>query len=230
VFAADLGGTLYAFDAANGAVRWQTATGQSMGGGIVSYLAGGKQRLGVAAGMKSPIWPGGSAASQILVYGRPTVAARAFAPNGLCLFGAVCVPALPLGLASDPSGELCCVRPISPSPSFSRSLPSVGLHAQSQNGSAQPAASAARQARLKVRSTVRRLRWLESHAPPPFRATKVDDVHPHAERGWRSVARQGARRIRTHDRARRGATEPGTRGRWRTWRRRRSRQRSVVFR
>ena len=71
VFAADLGGTLYAFDAANGAVLWQTATGQSMGGGIVSYLAGGKQRIGVAAGMKSPIWPGGSAASQILVYGLP---------------------------------------------------------------------------------------------------------------------------------------------------------------
>ena len=71
VFAADLGGTLYAFDAANGAALWQTATGQSMGGGIVSYLAGGKQRLGVAAGMKSPIWPGGSAASQILVYGLP---------------------------------------------------------------------------------------------------------------------------------------------------------------
>ena len=69
VFAADLGGTLYAFDAANGAVLWQTATGQSMGGGIVSYLAGGRQLIGVAAGMKSPIWPGGSSASQIVVYG-----------------------------------------------------------------------------------------------------------------------------------------------------------------
>ena len=69
VFAADLGGTLYAFDAANGAILWQLATGQSMGGGIVSYLASGKQRIGVAAGMKSPIWPGGSSASQIVVYG-----------------------------------------------------------------------------------------------------------------------------------------------------------------
>ena len=69
VFAADLGGTLYAFDAANGAVLWQLATGQSMGGGIVSYLASGKQRIGVATGMKSPIWPGGSSVSQIVVYG-----------------------------------------------------------------------------------------------------------------------------------------------------------------
>ena len=71
VFAADLGGTLYAFDADNGTVLWRLTTGQSMGGGIVSYLAGGRQRIGVAAGMKSPIWPGGSAASQIVVYGLP---------------------------------------------------------------------------------------------------------------------------------------------------------------
>ena len=71
VFAADLGGTLYAFDAESGGVLWRLTTGQSMGGGIVSYLAGGKQRIGVAAGMKSPIWPGGSAASQIVVYALP---------------------------------------------------------------------------------------------------------------------------------------------------------------
>jgi len=71
VFAADLGGTLYAFDAEKGSTLWQLAVGQSMGGGIVSYLAGGKQRIGVATGMKSPIWPGGSSASQIVVYGLP---------------------------------------------------------------------------------------------------------------------------------------------------------------
>jgi alcohol dehydrogenase (cytochrome c) len=71
VFAADLGGTIYAFDADKGTTLWQSATGQSMGGGIVSYLAGGKQRIGVAAGMKSPIWPGGSSASQIVVFGLP---------------------------------------------------------------------------------------------------------------------------------------------------------------
>ena len=58
-----------AFDATTGAVFWRLATGQSMGGDIVSYLGHGTQRIGVAAGMKSPIWPGGSAASQIVVYG-----------------------------------------------------------------------------------------------------------------------------------------------------------------
>ena len=84
VFAADLGGTLYAFDAANGAVLWQLATGQSMGGGIVSYLASGKPRIGVATGMKSPIWPGGSSVSQIVVYGLSASAgagAPAFPPD-----------------------------------------------------------------------------------------------------------------------------------------------------
>ncbi len=69
VFTADLGGNVYAFDADDGRVRWQTAAGQSIGGGIVSYLAGGHQRIGVAAGMRSPIWPGGSQSSHVIVYG-----------------------------------------------------------------------------------------------------------------------------------------------------------------
>ena len=69
VFAADLGGQLYAFDAESGRVLWQTDTGQSTGGGVVTYAAGGRQLLGVAAGMKSPVWPGGAAQSRVLVFG-----------------------------------------------------------------------------------------------------------------------------------------------------------------
>ena len=69
VFTADLNGTVYAFDADGGRVLWQTNSGQSIGGGVVSYLAGGRQRIGVAAGMRSPIWPGGSQSSHIIVYG-----------------------------------------------------------------------------------------------------------------------------------------------------------------
>lgn len=69
VFAADMGGQLYAFDAATGRVLWQTNSGQSTGGGIVTYVAGGRQLVGVASGMKSPIWPGGSTQSRILVLG-----------------------------------------------------------------------------------------------------------------------------------------------------------------
>lgn len=69
VFTADLGGQVYGFDATDGRVLWQTNTGQSTGGGIVTYLAGGRQLLGVAAGMKSPVWPGGAERSRILVFG-----------------------------------------------------------------------------------------------------------------------------------------------------------------
>lgn len=69
VFAADLAGEIYAFDADTGSILWQSSAGQSTGGGIVTYLAGGRQLLGVASGMKSPMWPGGAQQSRILVYG-----------------------------------------------------------------------------------------------------------------------------------------------------------------
>jgi PQQ-dependent dehydrogenase (methanol/ethanol family) len=71
VFSADLAGTLRAFDAESGNVLWQTDTGQSMGGGIVTYSAGGKQRLGVVSGRASRIWPGAAEQSRIQVYSLP---------------------------------------------------------------------------------------------------------------------------------------------------------------
>lgn len=69
VFTADLGGELYAFDADSGRVLWQTSTGQSTGGGVITYMAGGRQLLAVASGMRSPVWPGGARQSRIMVYG-----------------------------------------------------------------------------------------------------------------------------------------------------------------
>ena len=71
MFTADIGGNMYAFDAAGGGVLWKQDLGQSIGGGVVSYLAEGRQRIGVAVGMRSPIWPGGSVASRIVVFGLP---------------------------------------------------------------------------------------------------------------------------------------------------------------
>lgn len=69
VFTADLGGRFYAFDATTGRVLLQRDTGLSIGGGIITYTAGGRQLVGIASGMKSPIWPGGSSQSRILVMG-----------------------------------------------------------------------------------------------------------------------------------------------------------------
>jgi alcohol dehydrogenase (cytochrome c) len=71
VFTADLTGHVRAFDAENGAVLFELPTGQSIGGGIVSYLAGGSQRIGIASGMKSGIWPGAATESRILVLALP---------------------------------------------------------------------------------------------------------------------------------------------------------------
>jgi alcohol dehydrogenase (cytochrome c) len=71
VFTADLTGRLRAFDAESGAVLYELDTGQSIGGGIVSYSAAGKQRIGVASGMKSGIWPGAATESRIQVFALP---------------------------------------------------------------------------------------------------------------------------------------------------------------
>jgi hypothetical protein len=64
-------------DADKGSILWQSNAGQSTGGGIVTYSAGGRQLIGVASGMKSPMWPGGAQQSHILVYGFALKDARA---------------------------------------------------------------------------------------------------------------------------------------------------------
>jgi len=69
VFSADLGGTLRAFDAEKGSVLWQFDTKQSIGGGIVTSSAGGRQLVAVASGMKALIWPGAADQSRIQVFG-----------------------------------------------------------------------------------------------------------------------------------------------------------------
>ncbi len=69
VFAADVGGDVFALDQRNGLILWQTSTGQSIGGGLVVYRARGHELLGVAAGMRSFAWPGSASTSRILVYG-----------------------------------------------------------------------------------------------------------------------------------------------------------------
>jgi len=69
LFTADLGGCFYAFDARSGHVLWQHELGQVTGGGIVTYLASGRQRVAIASGMKSPFWPGAVDASRIVIFG-----------------------------------------------------------------------------------------------------------------------------------------------------------------
>jgi alcohol dehydrogenase (cytochrome c) len=69
VFTADMDGNVVALDAHSGKKLWSNNTGQPVGGGIVSYEAGGHQRIAVATGISSPIWPKQGSSGRIVVYG-----------------------------------------------------------------------------------------------------------------------------------------------------------------
>ena len=55
-FAGEIGGDFLALDAASGAVRYRFNTGGPIGGGIVTYEAGGTQYVAVASGRPSGYW------------------------------------------------------------------------------------------------------------------------------------------------------------------------------
>jgi alcohol dehydrogenase (cytochrome c) len=70
VFAADMSGNVYAFNASTGATVWQINTAGAVGGGIVSYATpSGEQRIAIATGMNSPIWPAQKVNAEVVVYG-----------------------------------------------------------------------------------------------------------------------------------------------------------------
>ena len=69
VFLGDMGGTLYAFGASDGKVLWSNALGGAVGGGVITYADGGKQRVAAAIGMTSPIWPTQKTTSRVVVLG-----------------------------------------------------------------------------------------------------------------------------------------------------------------
>ncbi|MEK6399191.1 MAG: PQQ-binding-like beta-propeller repeat protein, partial [Terriglobus sp.] len=69
LFAGDLAGNLYAFNATTGAIAWKTSTGGAVGGSVISYAIAGKQRIAVTSGMKSNVWPMASGSPSIVIYG-----------------------------------------------------------------------------------------------------------------------------------------------------------------
>jgi alcohol dehydrogenase (cytochrome c) len=71
VFTGDLNGDVRAFDARTGKVLWRHRTGRAIGGGVVSYEAGGRQYLAVAAGMSAPIWPTKKTTARVVIYRLP---------------------------------------------------------------------------------------------------------------------------------------------------------------
>lgn len=69
VFFGDVNGNAYALDAASGDKLWSADLGGAVGGGVISYEVGGRQRLAIAAGMTSPIWPTPQATAKVVVLG-----------------------------------------------------------------------------------------------------------------------------------------------------------------
>lgn len=69
VFTADMNGNLVALAAKTGKKLWSHATGQPIGGGIISFESHGHQFIAVAAGLSSPIWPKQGDSSRLIVYG-----------------------------------------------------------------------------------------------------------------------------------------------------------------
>ena len=69
VFTGDMGGNLYALDADEGAKLWSSNLGGAIAGGVISYDAGAGQRVAVAVGMTSPIWPTAKVTAKVVVLG-----------------------------------------------------------------------------------------------------------------------------------------------------------------
>jgi PQQ-dependent dehydrogenase (methanol/ethanol family) len=65
----DMGGNFYAFDAATGRQLWSQNLHGAIAGGVISYDTGAGQKIAVAAGMTSPIWPTEKVNGKIVVLG-----------------------------------------------------------------------------------------------------------------------------------------------------------------
>jgi alcohol dehydrogenase (cytochrome c) len=71
VFTGNLDGEVLAFDAARGNIIWRHQAGGAIGGGVIVYDAGGKERVAAAAGLNSPIWPVQGGPARVVVYSLP---------------------------------------------------------------------------------------------------------------------------------------------------------------
>jgi outer membrane protein assembly factor BamB len=69
VFAGDMDKHAYAFDAGSGRVLWRTELPGAPGGGVITFLVDGKQRVAFVAGTRSQLFPVSPASSKIVIFG-----------------------------------------------------------------------------------------------------------------------------------------------------------------
>jgi alcohol dehydrogenase (cytochrome c) len=75
VFFGDMGGNFYALNAANGQRLWGQKIGGAIGGGVITYTANGAQRVAVATGFTSILWPTEVVTGKITILGLGDVSA-----------------------------------------------------------------------------------------------------------------------------------------------------------
>jgi alcohol dehydrogenase (cytochrome c) len=71
VFTGDLDGHMLAYDAPTGKELWRHATGKAIGGGVISYAAGGKQYIAAATGLNAATWMTKAGPARVVVYALP---------------------------------------------------------------------------------------------------------------------------------------------------------------
>ena len=69
VFFGDMGGNFYALDAGTGRKLWGAKIGGAIGGGVITYMAGGKQKVAVATGLTEILWPTDITTAKVSVLG-----------------------------------------------------------------------------------------------------------------------------------------------------------------
>jgi alcohol dehydrogenase (cytochrome c) len=64
-----MGGNLYALDASSGQRLWSQKLEGAIGGGVITYTAHGSQKVAVAVGLTSIIWPTEQTTAKIVILG-----------------------------------------------------------------------------------------------------------------------------------------------------------------
>jgi alcohol dehydrogenase (cytochrome c) len=69
VFFGDMGGNLYAIDKMDGKPLWHQKIGGGIGGGVITYTSNGVQKVAVATGFTSILWPTEVVTAKVMVLG-----------------------------------------------------------------------------------------------------------------------------------------------------------------
>jgi len=69
VFAGDMDKHAYALDAATGKVLWRAELPGAPGGGVITFLVDGKQRVAFVAGTRSTVFPVSPSSAKIVIFG-----------------------------------------------------------------------------------------------------------------------------------------------------------------